>query len=131
MLTPLSASISTPVFPSHRTVQSARMLQLSGFNRKQSFASVRFRRWHIGMSSEQRLQPMIPATCETVSTSPFLSVFPSMASNTSRETRIVPSATALRSVGDFPDTSTMRALPRLSKCVSSLSSLSILIHPPA
>ena len=32
MLTPLSASISTPVFPSHLTVQSARMLQLSGFN---------------------------------------------------------------------------------------------------
>ena len=61
VVTPVSASISTPVFPSHFTRQTARIV--SGLSMaKVTSVPVRFSTWQRGISSGVLFVPMIPAT---------------------------------------------------------------------
>ena len=75
------------------------------------------------MSSEVRLQPTMPAIWTMSSTSPLRTCLPSMASNTSGETSMIPVASAMREVNAFSETSTMRALPLASKVHELLGSV--------
>ena len=122
-MTPVSASISTPVFPSVFTVQWAWNAQFSESASKVTAAFVRLSAWLMGISSGVRLQPIIPATCATVRTSPFFTFFAATASYTSRLTRTVPTAVASLCVIFFSETSTILAFPFSSKCVNSINLL--------
>ena len=114
-LTPVRASISTPVLPDSFTVHRARTAQSASRMSKSMEAWVSISGWHRGISSQVRFTAWIPATRATPSTSPLAAVPSTMASSTGRDTRIVPSATAARKVGSFPVTSTITALPASSK----------------
>ena len=80
--------------------------------------------WHMGMSSSVRLAAMIPATWATASTSPLAMPPERMRPAVSADMRTRPSAWAVRTVGGFSVTSTMRARPWSLKCVSSM------VQPP-
>src|SRR5450830_1107258 len=62
----------------------------------------------------------MPATCATVRTSPFLRLPALTSSNVAGASRTRHRATASRAVSSLPPTSTIRALPLSSRCVSSL-----------
>ena len=65
--------------------------------------------WHMGISSAVRLAPMIPATWATASTSPFFIPPSRIRARVSRLTYTRAPARALRRVGAFSPTSTIRA----------------------
>ena len=73
----------------------------------------------MGMISPVRFAAMTPATCATASTSPFGTPPVRIASAVAGLMRTVPAAVAVRSVGVFSLTSTMRARPCSLKCVKS------------
>src|SRR4051812_33037674 len=60
---------------------------------------------------------MMPASCATESTSPFLTLPARISARVSGAMTTAPFATATRSVSDFSETSTIRALPSASKWV--------------
>src|SRR5450756_934699 len=76
--------------------------------------------WQRGISSHVRLAAWMPATCATVRTSPFLRLPALISSKVAGASRTRQRATASRTVSSLPPTSTMRALPLSSRCVSSL-----------
>src|SRR5450830_1279794 len=76
--------------------------------------------WQRGISSHVRFAAWTPATCATVMTSPFLRLPALTSSKVAGASRTRQRATASRAVSSLPPTSTMRALPLSSRCVSSL-----------
>src|SRR6476659_1944395 len=68
--------------------------------------------WHSGISSCVLFAAMMPAMRAAPSTSPFLASPLSTSSSVVALITTRPSATAIRSVAAFSDTSTMRASPR-------------------
>jgi len=76
--------------------------------------------WQSGTRSGVRLAAWIPAMRATARASPFGTPGPRSSSTTSGETSTRPDAVAVRTVTSFPETSTIRAAPRLSRWVNSL-----------
>src|SRR5262249_49899317 len=74
--------------------------------------------WQSGMSSLVFLPAMMPAMRAAPSTSPFLASPLSTRSSVDAVITTRPSATAMRSVAAFADTSTMRASPLLPRWLS-------------
>src|SRR5438552_3182898 len=112
----VSASISTPVRALVATVAS---ISTPSFPRTSSIeACVSGSGCASGMSSLVRFAAMVPARGAAASTSPF-GIAPSRTSaSVEGETRSKPRATARRSVTAFAPTSTIRAAPLESMCVS-------------
>src|SRR5258708_16518763 len=77
----------------------------------------RANRWHSGIRSEVRLAAMMPAMRAVPSTSPFLALPETISANVALLMTTRPSATAVRSVAGFADTSTIRASPLASMWV--------------
>src|SRR5574340_139511 len=119
-LTPVSASISTPVLPtvSAVTVQLIDDPAASWLN--STLTRVSAIGWHSGISSAVRLVAWIAAMRAMPSTSPLAASPPRMRSRVSGNMLIRPLATATRRVSSLPATSTMTARPRSSKWVNSL-----------
>src|ERR1700712_3067707 len=115
--TAVSASISTPVGPVTLTV--ARTTQpgslLSGVISSATFDSASG--WHSGIRSAVRLAAMMPARRAVPSTSPFLALLDRFISGVALAMTTRPSATAVRSLAGFADTSTIRASPLASMWV--------------
>src|SRR5450756_2433481 len=76
--------------------------------------------WQRGISSHVCLAAWMPATCATVRTSPFLRLPALTSSKVAGASKTRQRATASRTVCSLPPTSTIRALPLSSRCVSSL-----------
>src|SRR5664280_447900 len=76
--------------------------------------------WQRGISSHVRFAAWMPATCATVKTSPFLRLPALISSKVAGASRTRQRATASRTVSSLAPTSTMRALPLSSRCVSSV-----------
>ena len=72
METAIKASISTPVFPMLLAVAVIFTPGIASSNARSTSTLVSGRGWQSGISSQVRLEAVIPATCATVSTSPFL-----------------------------------------------------------
>src|SRR5487761_1496826 len=112
----VSASISTPVWPTTRARASTRTAP--GTNSKSSVTLDSARGWQSGMSSEVRLAAMMPATLATWMASPFAAVPPLTARRVSGAIRTRHSASASRTVAGLSATSTIRAAPRSSRWVN-------------
>ena len=74
--------------------------------------------WHSGTRSGVRLAPMIPAIRAVASASPLGNCSARSNRTTSSVVRSTPVATARRTPGSLPDTSTIRAAPEASRWVS-------------
>ena len=70
--TAVSASISTPVRPVTRQVARITTQPCSGSGSSSTVTAVSGSGWQSGIRSAVRLAPMMPASCATPSTSPFL-----------------------------------------------------------
>src|SRR5215475_4849308 len=116
--TAVSASISTPVCPVTlavaRTIRPGKVSSGSMSTAILESASG----WQSGMSSLVFLPAMMPAMRAAPSTSPFLASPLSTRSSVAGVITTRPSATAMRSVAAFADTSTMRASPLLPRWLS-------------
>src|SRR6266478_1360412 len=109
------ASISTPVCPTTRARARTRTPPLT--NSKSMSTLANGRGWQSGIRSEVRFAAMMPATRATWSASPF-GVPSRTARNVGGAIRTTHSASASREVIGLPATSTMRAAPPASRCVS-------------
>ncbi len=108
----VSASISTPVWPTTRTRAST--LTPPSTKSKSTLTFDRGSGWQSGMRSGVRLAAMIPATRATWRASPF--AVPSRTALTvSGAMRTMHSAVASRAVASLSATSTMRAAPLSSR----------------
>ena len=111
----MSASISTPVWPTTRTRALTRMPPST--KSKSTLTLESGSGWHSGMRSGVRLAAMMPATRATCRASPF-AVPSRTALMVSADMRTRHSAVASRTVASLSATSTMRAAPLSSRCVS-------------
>ena len=120
-VTEVSASISTPVRSAVRTV--AVMSTPSSAISRSTVQPCTPMMWARGSSSGVFFAAAMPATLATASTSPFGTVPVRSASTTSGDVFTVATAVAERTVGSLAVTSTMRAWPRASRCVNSMSQM--------
>src|ERR1700722_9331023 len=116
--TAVSASISTPVGPVTLTVARTRRAGAASSGATSTSTLVIASGWQSGMSSLVFFAAMMPAIRAAPSTSPFLALPDITSASVSALMRTRPSATAMRSVAAFSDTSTMRAAPPGSMWVS-------------
>src|SRR3990170_337063 len=117
-LTAVSASISTPVRSTVAATASMRTAPPRSSSSKVRRTAVSGSVCAIGIHSSVRLAAATPATCATARTSPFAMRFPLMSLAVCGFMWTSPRATAWRREGVLPDTSTMRARPLRSTCVS-------------
>jgi hypothetical protein len=118
MVTAVSASISTPVWPVVLAVAVMVMRSSPSSNEKSTETDVSGSGWHSGMSSLVRFAPWMPAMRAVARTSAFFSPSARTSAITSGVDTNLPIAVAVRFVTALPPTSTMRALPSESRCVS-------------
>ena len=124
MLAAVSASISTPVWPEslHRVRIWTEAPSSPGVS--STFTEVRFSAWQRGIRSWVLLAAIMPAIRAVASTSPFGCSPSTIIRRVSGCIRMVASARASRSVTALSVTSTIRASPLSSRCVSLLTIVS-------
>src|ERR1700722_6171501 len=116
--TAVSASISTPVWPTHRA--SARTLRPgSAWSGAMSTTTLaKATGWQSGIRSDVFLAAIMPAIRAAPMTSPFLASPARVVARVAAAMRTRPSAIAIRSVAALSDTSTIRASPSAARWVS-------------
>src|SRR5690606_6170660 len=115
-LTAVSASISTPVGPVHRTVARSRKPPRAGSTVTSTCDSASG--WQSGIRSAVRFAAWMPAMRATSSGLPFFAAPDATSRRAAADTRMNASAVASRTVGGFSPTSTIRTAPAASTCVS-------------
>ena len=116
-LTEVSASISTPVRSAVRAV--AVMSTPSSVTARSTVTPCSPIGWHSGIRSGVRLAPWMPAIRATASASPLGTSPARSAATAAADSRTRPDARAVRALTSLPETSTIRACPAESRCVSS------------
>lgn len=119
-VTAVKASISTPVRSAVRTVAVTRTPSVS--SARSTVAPCTPITCASGRSSAHFFAPAIPAIRATANASPFGTEPSRSASSTAGEQCTMPLAVALRTVGDFSVTSTIRAWPAASRWVKVMGS---------
>src|ERR1051326_7382557 len=114
------ASISTPVFPSQRTIERTSMVPLAGSRSNVTSTESMVMLWESGMRLGVCFAASTPATLAVVRTSPFGSARSTSFCNVAGCMRTVATATASRTVARFRPTSTIEIPPVSSKCEKSL-----------
>src|SRR5574343_1586093 len=115
--TAVSASISTPVWPTFSAVAVQTTSDASGSTSNSTATRVSAIGWHSGIRSLVFLAPMMPASRAMPSTSPFLAEPDWIRAKVAGCMRMRPVATAVRWVLALAPTSTMWAWPWASKWV--------------
>src|SRR5215207_4051750 len=123
--TDVSASISTPVRSAVRAV--AVISTASSVTSTSTVTPCRAIGWHSGTRSGVRLAPAMPAIRATATASPLGTPPPRSSATTSGLTSTRPAAVATRVVTAFSLTSTIRAAPVSSTCVSRASVIGALL----
>ncbi len=116
--TAANASISTPVLPDAFAIAVISMQFVFRIGSNKISTESMFKGWHKGIKSPTFFAAMMPAIFAVPRTSPFLISFARTAFSVSFFIKILPFATASRSVISLAVTSTIRALPFLSIWVS-------------
>src|ERR1051326_3101789 len=114
------ASISTPVFPSQRTIERTSIVPLAGSRSKVTSTESIAMLWDSGISAGVCFAASTPATFAVVRTSPFGSARSTSFCSVAGCMRTVATATASRTVARLRPTSTIEIPPVSSKCEKSL-----------
>src|SRR3954447_26725435 len=117
------ASISTPVRAATRASQTSVTVPASGSTVIVGSTWLSGSECASGISSSVRLAAWIAATRATVTTAPLGASPAATRAAVSGDIRTTARARAQREVSDFSETSTMRALPAASRCVSAPSTV--------
>src|ERR1700722_3162095 len=122
--TEVSASISTPVRSAVRTW--AVISTPASVTVRSTVTAWIASGWQSGIRSGVRLAPAMPALLATASASPVGPVPPPRAATAAADSSTRPEAVAVRTVTSLAETSTIRARPASSRCVSLSGAASLI-----